>query len=243
MNGIRMNKEHCLAVFQNLNDWLNQYLELEEKEQKRFEARGNGIYYSVDFDGTTAGYGDSRHFHEKMELSEKMSEYLGRNRILFTAKTAGQTALLISKVKESENNDFLFSVKNHLHLYTVAVVAEAVPVCRISYTNGTAEIRKEQTNGFLLTDMETGKTHIVPNCEIHDKVTANMVNDGTAFAEVYADTPALEESLKQLIIKKCRDCGKPFAISQKESEWYVGKGFSIPARCESCRKKRKTETK
>lgn len=33
----------------------------------------------------------------------------------------------------------------------------------------------------------------------------------------------------------CKDCGKPFSISDEEQAWFEDKGFNIPVRCRECR--------
>lgn len=34
----------------------------------------------------------------------------------------------------------------------------------------------------------------------------------------------------------CKHCNQPFEISEKQKLWFHSKGFSLPKRCESCRK-------
>ena len=41
------------------------------------------------------------------------------------------------------------------------------------------------------------------------------------------------------IIKKCKDCGSEFTITEDNKKWYEEKGFQLPVRCADCRKKRK----
>lgn len=36
-----------------------------------------------------------------------------------------------------------------------------------------------------------------------------------------------------------KDCGKEFAITQNEQEFYAGKNFELPKRCKPCREKKK----
>jgi len=38
----------------------------------------------------------------------------------------------------------------------------------------------------------------------------------------------------------CRDCGREFRFSQSEQEFYAQRGFSEPARCPDCRKRRRS---
>ena len=37
----------------------------------------------------------------------------------------------------------------------------------------------------------------------------------------------------------CKDCNKPFTISEDELKWLADKGFKPFKRCNECRKKRK----
>lgn len=37
----------------------------------------------------------------------------------------------------------------------------------------------------------------------------------------------------------CKDCGRPFTLTEGEVKWYEGKGFPLPKRCKECRKKRR----
>lgn len=41
------------------------------------------------------------------------------------------------------------------------------------------------------------------------------------------------------LVKKCKDCGKEFTITEDNQKWYEEKGFNLPERCVPCRKKRK----
>lgn len=43
------------------------------------------------------------------------------------------------------------------------------------------------------------------------------------------------------IVKKCKDCGAEFTITEENKKWYEEKGLNIPVRCEACRKKRKVK--
>jgi len=38
---------------------------------------------------------------------------------------------------------------------------------------------------------------------------------------------------------KCRDCGKDFVMGKREINWYSKRGWTLPKRCESCRKVRR----
>lgn len=41
----------------------------------------------------------------------------------------------------------------------------------------------------------------------------------------------------------CKDCGKLFTITAKETQWYNEKGFALPKRCPECRRKNRAERK
>jgi hypothetical protein len=41
------------------------------------------------------------------------------------------------------------------------------------------------------------------------------------------------------ISRKCKDCGKPFAIAPSEQRFYQKNNLALPARCKSCRDARK----
>ena len=41
----------------------------------------------------------------------------------------------------------------------------------------------------------------------------------------------------------CKDCNKPFSISDKEQEWLKEKGLKPFKRCKECRKKRRQQNK
>lgn len=43
-----------------------------------------------------------------------------------------------------------------------------------------------------------------------------------------------------IMIEKCKDCGKDFEITDGEREFYESKGLSLPKRCKECREKNKT---
>ncbi len=39
--------------------------------------------------------------------------------------------------------------------------------------------------------------------------------------------------------RTCKDCGTCFIITIGEANWYESRGLKLPARCPSCRKKRR----
>ena len=41
------------------------------------------------------------------------------------------------------------------------------------------------------------------------------------------------------LIKKCKDCGESFTITETNKKWFEDRGLHLPERCEDCRKKRK----
>ncbi|MEG1142005.1 MAG: zinc-ribbon domain containing protein [Clostridia bacterium] len=38
---------------------------------------------------------------------------------------------------------------------------------------------------------------------------------------------------------RCKECGRPWTITEGEVTWYQEKGFELPKRCYLCRKKAK----
>ena len=42
-------------------------------------------------------------------------------------------------------------------------------------------------------------------------------------------------------IRICKDCGEHFILTQQLVEWFKSRNMSVPHRCESCRKKRKSK--
>lgn len=38
---------------------------------------------------------------------------------------------------------------------------------------------------------------------------------------------------------RCQDCGQDFAFTERDQDFYAGKGFTPPKRCRPCREKRK----
>jgi predicted RNA-binding Zn-ribbon protein involved in translation (DUF1610 family) len=51
----------------------------------------------------------------------------------------------------------------------------------------------------------------------------------------------LSRRITMNIVKKCKDCGAEFTITEENKKWYEEKGLNIPVRCEACRKKRKAK--
>ena len=47
------------------------------------------------------------------------------------------------------------------------------------------------------------------------------------------------EPYRELKYIRCKECGKLFALTKNEIEWFNKKKFSLPKRCENCRNKRK----
>lgn len=45
------------------------------------------------------------------------------------------------------------------------------------------------------------------------------------------------------IVKACKDCGESFGIPYEHAEWFKEKGLKIPARCPSCRNKKRKRPK
>ena len=42
---------------------------------------------------------------------------------------------------------------------------------------------------------------------------------------------------------KCKDCNKPFTLTEEHLQWYKDKGLEPPKRCAECRKKRREAAK
>lgn len=45
----------------------------------------------------------------------------------------------------------------------------------------------------------------------------------------------------ELEIKFCRDCHQPFTFYKSEADWFESRKLTPPARCKTCREKRKFE--
>ena len=45
--------------------------------------------------------------------------------------------------------------------------------------------------------------------------------------------------MERLFAATCKDCGRPFTLTEGEVKRYEGKGFPLPKRCKECRKKRR----
>lgn len=41
------------------------------------------------------------------------------------------------------------------------------------------------------------------------------------------------------MLKICKDCGQEFELTEKEEHWFTERKLVPPARCKSCRNKRK----
>ena len=41
------------------------------------------------------------------------------------------------------------------------------------------------------------------------------------------------------MLKKCKECGQEFELTDKEAQWFIERQLTPPARCKSCRSKRK----
>jgi hypothetical protein len=41
------------------------------------------------------------------------------------------------------------------------------------------------------------------------------------------------------MVKICKDCGQEFELTEKEEQWFIERKLVPPARCKSCRNKRK----
>jgi len=40
-------------------------------------------------------------------------------------------------------------------------------------------------------------------------------------------------------MNRCKDCDKEFFVNEREKEFYIQKGWSLPVRCYDCRKAKK----
>jgi hypothetical protein len=41
------------------------------------------------------------------------------------------------------------------------------------------------------------------------------------------------------VVKRCRDCGRPFSVSLSEQRYFESKGLQPPKRCTDCRRDRR----
>lgn len=73
------------------------------------------------------------------------------------------------------------------------------------------------------------------------KENANMseYNDETMDMneEVMSEEKTEKKVLKTIVVNCC-DCGKTFSITPAEQKFYASKGYELPKRCHTCRKKR-----
>lgn len=49
----------------------------------------------------------------------------------------------------------------------------------------------------------------------------------------------MNESKVMRIVKSCKECQKPFSVSEEELNWLKEKGLAPFERCSECRKKRR----
>ena len=48
---------------------------------------------------------------------------------------------------------------------------------------------------------------------------------------------------KDVVVRKCKECGEYFMIIKPDYDWFKNKGLASPRRCNACRIKRRKEAK
>lgn len=83
---------------------------------------------------------------------------------------------------------------------------------------------------------------------IYSKENSKWLPESIAKSEGYkgktytalADASEVAEKRNAGTTVECKECHRPFAILPEEAEWYTKeKGYDLPKRCPSCRRKRR----
>ena len=245
--------------FGDRKDTLEKYFESRRKAET--EISGNTrTFFSIDFDGTAHSYGknDKLHLDTLVRLTGKYG-FLAEG---FSESLTERIDKIMDMInQEKRNKDFIF-VNIHglydyidgrkvispksMRLYTVKKSEESGSIYRVVY-DGSEKLSLVETAAerYILTDAETGEvSEIDALCaEVTSDafVTTESVNNGTAFTNFYRSIYCedLLDSIHDLTVRKCRECEKVFAMTEREVNWYHEKGLKVPVRCKECRNRRK----
>lgn len=75
-----------------------------------------------------------------------------------------------------------------------------------------------------------------PSDAVTSRVRRMDIHMNIAIAEISAEEER-KNAVSQMI--KCKDCGESFSITVGDQEWYASNNLRIPARCPTCRRKRR----
>lgn len=256
-------EDDLYEFFNDMQDTLGDYLD--SRKKFRTELTGNSRrFISVNYNGEIKSEENSR---TCMAALHTLITKFGFSGSGFSEELIERVNALIRMANAEEASDFIF-VNIHglcnyelynwnngrkvapksLRLYTIQKSEESGCVYRVVYTGSEKlSVIKQPVDKYILIDVETGKiSEIDALCTKITSdifVTTESVNNGTAFKNCYRSTCCndLLDCVKDLSAKKCRECEKIFAMTDREINWYAIKGLKVPVRCKECRIKHKSE--
>lgn len=252
-------EDDLYEFFNDMQDALSDYLD--SRKKFRTELTGNSRrFISVSYNGETES-NENRKAH--MATLHTLIAKFGFSGSGFSEELIERINALIRMANAEESSDFIF-VNIHglynwnngrevvapksLRLYTIQKSTNFGYIYRIVYTGSEKlSVIKQPVDKYILIDVETGKiSEIDALCTKITSdifVTTESVNNGTAFENHYRSTCCndLLDCVKDLSVKKCRECGKIFAMTDREINWYDMKGLKVPVRCKECRIKHKSK--